>query len=99
MIGPDCRRWGEHVPIYEYRCEHCGVTFEKFYRSAAAAGDAACPSCGRPGRRLLSLFSRPRGAQPGSEEGERERAGDEHDHEHEHEFGGHSHGALHGHHH
>jgi putative FmdB family regulatory protein len=99
MIGPDCRRRGEHVPIYEYRCEHCGVTFEKFYRSAAAAGDAACPSCGRPGRRLLSLFSRPRGAQPGSEEGERERAGDEHDHEHEHEFGGHSHGALHGHHH
>ena len=87
------------MPIYEYRCEHCGVTFEKFYRSAAAAGDAACPSCGRPGRRLLSLFSRPRGAQPGSEEGERERAGDEHDHEHEHEFGGHSHGALHGHHH
>jgi len=89
------------VPIYEYRCEHCGVTFEKFFRSAAAAGEAACPSCGRPGRRLISLFSRPRGAQPGSDEGERERTSDEHEHDdnHDHDFGGHSHSALHGHHH
>jgi putative FmdB family regulatory protein len=96
---------GADVPIYEYRCEQCGVTFEKFYRSAAAAGEAACPSCGRPGRRLLSLFSRPRGAQSGSDEAERERSGDEHEHDHDHghdhnhDFGGHSHSALHGHHH
>jgi len=91
------------VPIYEYRCEQCGVTFEKFYRSAAMAGEALCPSCGRPGRRLLSLFSRPRGAQPGPGESEREGTGGEHghdhDHGHDHGFGGHSHEALHGHHH
>jgi putative FmdB family regulatory protein len=68
------------VPIYEYRCEQCGVTFEKFYRSAAMAGEALCPSCGRPGRRLLSLFSRPRGAQPGPGESEREGTGGEHGH-------------------
>lgn len=89
------------MPIYEYRCDACERTFEKFQRTAGA-GEAACPTCNAPGRRLLSTFARPRGATPGPDDPEHpgppEGAGDHgHDHGHSHGFGGHSHDALHGH--
>ena len=33
------------MPIYEYRCRHCGEKFDHFVRSSAAAADVECPQC------------------------------------------------------
>ncbi len=45
------------MPIYEYRCDHCGHCFEKLIRSD---GDTPtnCPACEREDlRKLFSSFS------------------------------------------
>jgi putative FmdB family regulatory protein len=34
------------MPIYEYRCEDCGTSFEKLVR-AREVNQVACPSCGK----------------------------------------------------
>jgi len=45
------------MPIYEYRCEHCGAQFEEL-TSAAAATQVRCRQCnGRRVTRLLSAFA------------------------------------------
>lgn len=41
------------MPIYDYRCDHCAHAFSAVQRFADDA-IAACPSCGKPPRRLLS---------------------------------------------
>ena len=51
------------MPIYEYQCT-CGERFERFQRSAAGGESSACPACGNPAPRALSLFAAPRGAGP-----------------------------------
>ncbi len=84
------------MPIYEYRCADCSATFEKFTRSAATAGEAPCPTCGRPAARMLSTFARPRGAQPGPDHPEHPAppapaADHGHSHGHAHGPGGHTH--------
>ena len=91
------------MPVYEYRCDACERTFEKFHRTAGP-GDVACPTCGGGTRRLLSTFARPRGAEPGPDHPEHPGppADGGHDqsgfgHGHSHGPGGHSHDALHGH--
>lgn len=33
------------MPLYEYRCEDCHTTFEKFVRSFSSNGDIHCPEC------------------------------------------------------
>lgn len=33
------------MPLYEYRCDDCGATFEKFVRSFSSNGDIECPEC------------------------------------------------------
>jgi len=33
------------MPIYEYRCSHCGHTFEAFQRMGADGRDLVCPKC------------------------------------------------------
>jgi putative FmdB family regulatory protein len=43
------------MPIYEYRCEHCGV-FEEMQRITAPPL-ARCPTCQRKVRRLISSTS------------------------------------------
>lgn len=40
------------MPIYDYRCDHCGHAFSAVQSFADAAIDR-CPSCGRQPRRLL----------------------------------------------
>jgi putative FmdB family regulatory protein len=46
------------MPIYEYRCDECGETFELFVRSAAKQAAVTCPSCGSERvRKAISLFS------------------------------------------
>jgi putative FmdB family regulatory protein len=41
------------VPIYDYRCDHCGHAFSAV-QSFKEEALTACPSCGKPPRRLLS---------------------------------------------
>lgn len=42
------------MPVYEYECRRCG-TFQEFRAMEARAADAACPDCGRPSARVLSV--------------------------------------------
>lgn len=46
------------MPLYEYRCEKCGRTFEKFRRMSEADRDVQCPYCeSEEVKRELSTFS------------------------------------------
>lgn len=46
------------MPVYEYRCAGCGHAFSKLFRSHAAVGSVACPSCGRAeAERAISGFA------------------------------------------
>ncbi|MBN2189438.1 MAG: zinc ribbon domain-containing protein [Chitinispirillaceae bacterium] len=40
------------MPTYEYKCEKCGKTFERF-QSMTDAPLSACPSCGGNVKRLI----------------------------------------------
>ena len=64
-----CRGWREcyakgelvegrdTMPIYEFRCEHCGAQFEEL-TSSAGVGHVRCRQCaGRRVTRLLSVFA------------------------------------------
>jgi putative FmdB family regulatory protein len=45
------------MPIYEYRCEACGESFEVLVRSASRQSHPACPKCGgRKVKKAISLF-------------------------------------------
>ena len=45
------------MPIYEYQCESCGVSFEKFVRSMCATYQIECPKCQSTDcKKKLSLF-------------------------------------------
>ncbi|HID86080.1 MAG TPA: zinc ribbon domain-containing protein [Anaerolineae bacterium] len=46
------------MPIYEYQCQKCGATFEKFVRSSSAQIELRCPECGSEEvRKVFSLFA------------------------------------------
>ena len=45
------------MPVYEYRCHRCASTYEKLVRGADRADTAACPECGRPGTKVLSVVA------------------------------------------
>ena len=34
------------MPIYDYRCDSCGTTYDIFHRSHEVEEDIQCPSCG-----------------------------------------------------
>ncbi len=42
------------MPIYDYRCDHCGHVFSAVQSFSDEALDK-CPSCGKQPRRLLSM--------------------------------------------
>ncbi|HEX9438004.1 MAG TPA: FmdB family zinc ribbon protein [Candidatus Limnocylindria bacterium] len=42
------------MPIYDYRCDHCGHAFSAV-QSFKDDALAACPSCGKHPRRLITL--------------------------------------------
>ncbi len=42
------------MPLYEFRCPACDRVFEEL-RRAGDEGEAACPDCGRPSARIVSL--------------------------------------------
>jgi len=43
------------LPIFEYRCNHCGKTIEKIQRKPLE--DIPCPDCGKQAERTVSLTS------------------------------------------
>lgn len=54
------------MPIYEYRCEACGLSFDRLER-LGGAGAAPCPRCGVPAERLVSrVAGRPGDCGPGA---------------------------------
>jgi putative FmdB family regulatory protein len=55
------------MPLYEYRCQTCGKSFEMLRRMSDADRDLQCPDC-RSERieRLLSTFATGGCATPGS---------------------------------
>lgn len=44
---------GEHMPIYDYHCDHCGHTFSAV-QSYTDATLEQCPSCGKRPRKLMA---------------------------------------------
>jgi putative FmdB family regulatory protein len=57
------------MPIYEYRCDHCGREIEVFGQTAASAEPPDVCSCGRSGgfTRLFSAFAAHSSSAVGSE--------------------------------
>ncbi|MBC7255805.1 MAG: zinc ribbon domain-containing protein [Chloroflexi bacterium] len=46
------------MPLYEYYCPHCEITFTKLRPFSQADAPAACPEChGEDTRRLISTFA------------------------------------------
>ncbi|MBM3189854.1 MAG: zinc ribbon domain-containing protein [Chloroflexi bacterium] len=55
------------MPIYEYRCEECGQTFDKFVRSMSAQFVVKCPKCGSQRcTKSISLFASAASSSPSS---------------------------------
>ncbi len=44
---------GEHMPIYDYHCDHCGHTFSAVQSYTDVTLDT-CPSCGKRPRKLMA---------------------------------------------
>jgi putative FmdB family regulatory protein len=45
------------MPIYEYRCEACGASFDRLVSFSAENADIECPEChSRDCRKALSSF-------------------------------------------
>jgi len=46
------------MPMYEYRCPHCGARFEVLQRMGQGPKGMRCPECGAAGvERQLSTFA------------------------------------------
>jgi len=45
------------MPIYEYRCEKCGESFELLRSMSLSDADAPCPRCGTPSKKKFSVFA------------------------------------------
>lgn len=55
------------MPIYDYRCEECGKTYDVFHKVREVIEDVVCPSCGSARHtRLLSAPSFSMGSSTGS---------------------------------
>ena len=45
------------MPVYEYRCKHCGENFDLFVRSVTQKKTPTCPRCGSTEvKKAVSLF-------------------------------------------
>jgi putative FmdB family regulatory protein len=46
------------MPIYEYKCQHCGEKFEAQRKMTDGDSELKCPKCGqKQPRRVFSTFS------------------------------------------
>ncbi len=61
------------MPIYEWRCRPCELTFEGLATAVEASRPRACPDCGRRARRIMSAAAF---AVKGESGGARRGAGD-----------------------
>lgn len=52
------------MPLYEYHCPRCALTFEALEPMSAAARSRACRCCGRRAPRVTSAFSIAHGGRP-----------------------------------
>ena len=53
------------MPIYDYKCNECGKTYDIFHKVREVAEDVVCPRCGSVKHtRLLSAPSFNMGSQP-----------------------------------
>ena len=53
------------MPIYDYKCNDCGKTYDVFHKVRVVAEDVVCPTCGSAKHtRLLSAPSFSMGSQP-----------------------------------
>jgi len=45
------------MPIYEFKCKHCGHVFEELFFSLREEREVCCPSCqSKDTEKLMSLF-------------------------------------------
>lgn len=42
------------MPLYDYRCDHCGHTSEQRLPHTATAEEITCPDCGRQAKRVYA---------------------------------------------
>lgn len=42
------------MPIYPFRCDHCGAEFEVSRKISAMRDPAPCPACDQPARRIFT---------------------------------------------
>ena len=55
------------MPIYEYRCRKCEVTFERFQKVNEGGEFLTCPACGaKKPEKILSGFSSSKGSESSS---------------------------------
>jgi putative FmdB family regulatory protein len=53
------RKGVQLMAIFEYKCEVCGETFERFCRGTAGAKLPVCPTCGsKQVERVFSVFAK-----------------------------------------
>jgi len=53
------------MPIYDYKCNDCGKTYDVFHKVREVVEDVVCPTCGSAKHtRLLSAPSFSMGSQP-----------------------------------
>lgn len=58
------------MPIYEYRCNGCGKTFDKLLAMAERNENQVCPDCGGQGvRKIISSFNSAGQSQGSTHEG------------------------------
>ena len=44
------------MPIYDYRCEHCGALYDVYHKVREVAEDVLCPDCGsREHKKMMSV--------------------------------------------
>lgn len=48
------------MPVFDYRCEECRITYDVYHKGKELAEDIVCPSCGsRHYKRLVSVPGAP----------------------------------------
>jgi putative FmdB family regulatory protein len=52
------------MPLYEWRCERCELTFEALVAATATSRKRPCPRCGRAAGRVMSVASFAMGRAP-----------------------------------
>jgi len=57
------------MPVYEYTCPACNLTFEKLQSIEASRALTSCPECQGAAQRAISLIARPSAGRTGVSDG------------------------------